>query len=80
MTHLTMAASAICRVAGYRDDAAHVDADRRQNSTGADSVDEPLLARHALRHVAWPNDFADPARHIDIRNPFRFHRSRIAHP
>ena len=75
-----MAGSAICRMAGYRDDAAHVDADRGQNSPDADSMDESLMARDALRDFARPDDFADPAWHIDIRNSFRFHRSRVAHP
>jgi len=42
--------------AGYRDDAPHVDADRGKNSPGADSVDEPLMARDVLRNFARPND------------------------
>ena len=75
-----MAASAICGVAGYRDYAAHVDADRGQNSADAESMDKSLMARDALRDFARPDHFADPARHIDIRNSFRFHRSRVAHP
>src|SRR3982751_538229 len=74
-----VARSALCRMAGHCDYAAHVDADRGQNSSHAESVDESLMACDALRNLARPNDLSDSARHIDIRNSFRFHRSRVAH-
>lgn len=55
-----MAGFAVYRVARDRDHAAYVDADRRQNSVDAESMDQPLMARHPLRDLSWANDFADP--------------------
>ena len=63
-----MASAAFRRVERYRDHAAHVDADCRQDSTDAQSMDEPLLARHALRYITRPNDFTYPARFADFRD------------
>ena len=43
-------------------------------------MDEPLLACHPLRHVAWPDDFADSSRHLstfEIRFDFIDHELRI---
>ena len=56
-----MAASTICRVAGYGDNAAHVESDRGQDPIDADSVDKPLMARDVLRNFARPDDIAYPA-------------------
>ncbi len=63
-----MASAAFRRVERYRDHAAHVDSDYRQDSTDAKSMDEPLLARHPLRHLTRPNDFTDPAQFAHVRD------------
>ena len=62
----SMAVSAICRVARYSDDAAHVDADCRKDPADSKSVDQSFLARHAISDLTRPHDFADPARFFDI--------------
>ena len=46
----------------------HVDADCGQNSLDADSVDQPVVARDALRNFAWSNDLSDSARRTHVRN------------
>src|SRR2546429_2065756 len=74
-----MASSALCRVERYGHYSAHVDANRRQNSTHTQSMDEPLLARHALRDFSRPNDFTYPAWFAHFRDTVRFHRSPTAH-
>ena len=63
-----MAGFALFRMAGYRDDTAHVDADRGKNSPDAKSMDEPFMARDALRNFARPNDLSDSARHSYVRH------------
>ena len=63
-----MASAAFRRVERYRDHAAHVDPDYRQDSTDAKSMDEPLLARRALRYSTRPNDFAYPPRFAHFRD------------
>src|SRR3984893_15000560 len=60
-------------------DAAHVVADRRQDSPRPNSLDEPFLARHALCDGAWFDYFAHSAPSSHIRDSFRLHRSQIAH-
>ena len=63
-----MASAAFCRVERYRHHAAHVDANRWQDSPDAQSMDKPLLARHALRYSTRPNDFAYPPRFAHFRD------------
>src|SRR5207249_5368614 len=63
----------------HRDHSAHVDTDRRQNSPDAHSMDEPLLARHALSDLTRPDDFADPAWIRYFRDLFRFYRPQSSH-
>ncbi len=63
-----MASSAFCRVEGHDDDSSHVDADCRQNSADPESVDESLMARHALRDLSRTDHFAHTARYAHVRD------------
>src|SRR6202165_5824264 len=69
-----LAGPAICGMEGLLRDAAHVVSDRGENSPGAESVDEPFVARHALCDFAWPNDVTDSARVAHVRDSVRLHR------
>ncbi len=54
------------RVERHRDYSAHVDTDCWQDSPDAESVDQPLLARHPVCHRARSDDFANSIRCFDI--------------
>src|SRR5437762_10875299 len=74
-----MASFAFCRVEGHGHYSSLVDANCRQNSADPESVDQPLLARHALRDFSRPGHFAHTARYAHVRDTLRFHRSPTAH-
>src|SRR6266480_7202162 len=78
-TRKVLAILAFCRVDGNGGNAAHVDANRRQDPPHPNAVDESLVARHSLSHSARPNDFTSSARSLYIRDQFRFYRSPVAH-
>src|SRR5207237_2148301 len=59
--------------------ASYVDADRRQNPTRADAVDQSFLARHTLSDFARPWHVVNPSRDRYVRDLFRFYRSQSAH-
>src|SRR5438477_4916239 len=52
--------------------AAYVDADRRQDPARGHSVDEPFVARHALSYRPRPNDLVDVCRLARSPDRFRF--------
>ena len=76
----TMARPPLCGLEGHLRHAAPVVPDRRQDPAGPDAVDQPLVARHALRHGARPDHLADPVRRARVSDRFRLHRSRAADP
>src|SRR6185369_9894882 len=59
----------MARDAGH---AAHVDADRRQDATGAGAVPEPLVACAPLCERAWAHHFADALGRADAGGGVRF--------